>query len=90
MPESLNILELITGASLLVQIVMALLLLASLVCWVIIFRLALSLDLPKALTSSLSRGFGPERIWLSYTKACKTPQIDKVWSKCSMLVFLSI
>ena len=40
MPESLNIIDLITQASLLVQIVMALLLLASLLSWVIIFRLS--------------------------------------------------
>lgn len=40
MPESLNIIDLITQASLLVQIVMALLLLASLLSWVIIFRMS--------------------------------------------------
>lgn len=40
MPESLNILDLIMEASLLVQIVMGLLLLASLVSWIIIFRLS--------------------------------------------------
>ena len=40
MPESLNILDLVLQASLLVQIVMGLLLLASLVSWVIIFRLS--------------------------------------------------
>ena len=40
MPESLNIVDLITQASLLVQIVMAILLLASLLSWVIIFRMS--------------------------------------------------
>ena len=40
MPESLNIIDLITQASLLVQIVMLLLLLASILSWIIIFRLS--------------------------------------------------
>lgn len=47
MPESLNIIELITQASLLVQIVMGLLLLASLLCWVMIFRLSARLGTAK-------------------------------------------
>ena len=47
MPESLNIIDLITQASLLVQIVMALLLLASLMSWVIIFRLSSRLGTAK-------------------------------------------
>lgn len=38
MPDTLNILDLITQASLVVQLVMALLFLASLTCWVFIFR----------------------------------------------------
>ncbi|GAF54818.1 LOW QUALITY PROTEIN: MotA/TolQ/ExbB proton channel family protein [Psychrobacter sp. JCM 18901] len=47
MPESLNIIDLITQASLLVQIVMALLLLASLLSWVIIFRMSARLGTAK-------------------------------------------
>lgn len=47
MPESLNIIELMTQASLLVQIVMGLLLLASLLCWVMIFRLSARLGTAK-------------------------------------------
>ncbi|WP_201602624.1 protein TolQ [Psychrobacter submarinus] len=47
MPESLNIIDLITQASLLVQIVMALLLLASLLSWVVIFRLSARLGSAK-------------------------------------------
>lgn len=47
MPESLNIIDLITQASLLVQIVMALLLLASLFSWVIIFRMSARLGTAK-------------------------------------------
>ena len=47
MPESLNIVDLITQASLLVQIVMALLLLASLLSWVIIFRMSARLGTAK-------------------------------------------
>ncbi|MGM8897832.1 MULTISPECIES: protein TolQ [unclassified Psychrobacter] len=47
MPESLNIIDLITQASLLVQMVMGLLLLASLVSWVIIFRLSARLGTAK-------------------------------------------
>ena len=47
MPESLNIVDLITQASLLVQIVMALLLLASLLSWVIIFRMSARLSTAK-------------------------------------------
>ncbi|MEN2750831.1 protein TolQ [Psychrobacter sp. FBL11] len=47
MPESLNIIDLITQASLLVQIVMGLLLLASLVSWIIIFRLSARLGTAK-------------------------------------------
>lgn len=57
MPESLNILELITGASLLVQIVMALLLLASLVCWVIIFRLSAKLGSAKSFDEQFESWF---------------------------------
>ena len=47
MPESLNNIDLITQASLLVQIVMALLLLASLLSWVVIFRLSARLGSAK-------------------------------------------
>ena len=47
MPESLNIIDLILEASLLVQFVMALLLLASLFCWVIIFRMSARLGTAK-------------------------------------------
>ena len=47
MPESLNIIDLITQASLLVQIVMVLLLLASLLSWVIIFRMSARLGTAK-------------------------------------------
>lgn len=47
MPESLNILDLVLQASLLVQIVMGLLLLASLVSWVIIFRLSARIGTAK-------------------------------------------
>ncbi|WP_243453063.1 protein TolQ [Psychrobacter coccoides] len=47
MPESLNIIDLITQASLLVQIVMALLLLASVLSWVMIFRLSARLGTAK-------------------------------------------
>ncbi len=47
MPESLNIIDLLTQASLLVQLVMGLLLLASLVSWVIIFRLSSRLGTAK-------------------------------------------
>lgn len=47
MPESLNIIDLITQASLLVQIVMALLLLASLLSWVVVFRLSARLGSAK-------------------------------------------
>jgi len=47
MPESLNIIDLITQASLLVQIVMALLLLASLLSWVVIFRMSARLGTAK-------------------------------------------
>lgn len=47
MPESLNIIDLITQASLLVQIVMAILLLASLLCWILIFRFSARLGTAK-------------------------------------------
>ncbi|WP_230657428.1 protein TolQ [Psychrobacter sp. I-STPA10] len=47
MSDSINLIELITQASFLVQIVMGLLLLASLLCWVIIFRLSARLGSAK-------------------------------------------
>lgn len=40
MSEPINLIDLIANASLLVQIVMVILLLASLICWVLIFRLS--------------------------------------------------
>ncbi len=48
MPESINLISLITQASLLVQIVMGLLLLASLLCWILIFRLSARLGTAKS------------------------------------------
>lgn len=57
MPESLNIIELITQASLLVQIVMALLLLASLLCWVMIFRLSARLGTAKSFDAQFESWF---------------------------------
>lgn len=57
MPESLNIIELITQASLLVQIVMALLLLASLVCWVMIFRLSSRLGTARSFDEQFESWF---------------------------------
>ena len=57
MPESLNILDLVTHASLLVQIVMALLLLASLVSWVIIFRLSSRLGTAKSFDEQFETWF---------------------------------
>lgn len=62
MPESLNIIDLITQASLLVQIVMALLLLASLFSWVIIFRMSARLGTAKTLINNLRLGFGQAKI----------------------------
>lgn len=57
MPESLNIIELITQASLLVQIVMGLLLLASLVCWVMIFRLSARLGAARSFDEQFEAWF---------------------------------
>lgn len=57
MPESLNIIELITQASLLVQIVMGLLLLASLVCWVMIFRLSARLGSARSFDEQFEAWF---------------------------------
>lgn len=57
MPESLNIIELITQASLLVQIVMGLLLLASLLCWVMIFRLSSRLGTAKSFDEQFETWF---------------------------------
>ncbi|WP_227430476.1 protein TolQ [Psychrobacter sp. I-STPA6b] len=47
MSDSINLIELITQASLLVQIVMGLLLMASLLCWVMIFQLSARLGVAK-------------------------------------------
>ncbi|MGM8870548.1 protein TolQ [Psychrobacter sp. 2Y5] len=57
MPESLNIIGLITQASLLVQIVMALLLLASLLSWVVIFRLSARLGSAKSFDEQFETWF---------------------------------
>ncbi|MGM8886411.1 protein TolQ [Psychrobacter sp. 1U2] len=57
MPESLNIIDLITQASLLVQIVMALLLLASLLSWVVIFRLSARLGSAKSFDEQFETWF---------------------------------
>lgn len=57
MPESLNIIDLITDASLLVQMVMALLLLASIVSWVIIFRLIARLGTAKSFDEQFETWF---------------------------------
>ncbi len=57
MPESLNILDLILEASLLVQIVMALLLLASLLSWMIIFRLSARLGTAKSFDGQFEAWF---------------------------------
>ena len=40
LPNSINLISLVTNASLLVQVVMGILLLASVICWVLIFRLS--------------------------------------------------
>lgn len=45
--DSINLISLITNASLLVQIVMGILLLASILCWVLIFRLSARLGTAK-------------------------------------------
>ena len=64
MPKSLNLIDLITQASLLVQIVMALLLLASLLSWVIIFRMESTAWDPESFwINSLRRGFGRVKTW---------------------------
>lgn len=47
LPESINLISLISNASLLVQVVMGILLLASLICWVLIFRLSARLGTAK-------------------------------------------
>lgn len=47
MSESINLIALITEASLLVQIVMGILLLASVICWVLIFRLSARIGTAK-------------------------------------------
>jgi biopolymer transport protein TolQ len=57
MPESLNIIDLILQSSLLVQIVMGLLLLASLVSWVLIFRLSSRLGTAKSFDEQFETWF---------------------------------
>ena len=57
MPESLNIIDLITQASLLVQIVMALLLLASLFSWIIIFRMSARLGTAQSFDQQFETWF---------------------------------
>lgn len=57
MPESLNIIDLISQASLLVQIVMLLLLLASVFSWVMIFRLSSRLSTAKSFDSQFETWF---------------------------------
>lgn len=57
MPESLNILQLIMNASFLVKVVMGLLLLASLVSWVIIFRLSARLGTAKSFDEQFETWF---------------------------------
>ncbi|PNK59884.1 protein TolQ [Psychrobacter sp. FDAARGOS_221] len=57
MSESINLIALITEASLLVQLVMGILLLASIVCWVLIFRLSARLGTAKKLDEHFENWF---------------------------------
>ena len=84
MPESLNIIDLITQASLLVQIVMALLLLASLFSWVIIFRMSARLGTAKNFDQQFETWF-----WSGCIKAYKAHLIAKDLSRFFMWDFQS-
>lgn len=57
MPESINLLSLILEASILVQIVMGILMIASLLCWVLIFRLSARLGMAKRLDGQFESWF---------------------------------
>lgn len=85
MPESLNIIDLITQASLLVQIVMALLLLASLLSWVIIFRMSARLGTARNFDQQFETWFWSGKIWQSCIKASKARLSAKGLSKFFML-----
>ncbi len=68
METELSVWHLIANAGILVQLVMLLLMLASVVSWALIFQRCRSSGKPVRLSWNLRTGSGPAWIWASSTK----------------------